>query len=365
MGIPKELKIKFRTVFWITLSWTLISILQLGYELAVLEEYGYDYRWSSPNEVFTYILINTSAFIVNGFIGGLVVVFLLQSWIRDRSYLSGILRGLVLYTVLFFLMTCIQTFFVVNSIWDGTGSFTDAYLLGLKEYFFSFEFARMFPFWLLVLITTLITLFVNDKYGPGIFSKFLMGKYFNPTKEERIFMFLDLKGATTIAEKLGEQKYFNFLQSVFKDITRVLIDTEGEVYQYVGDEVTVSWDMETGIKDQNCIRCFLDIQNRLELLSDEYVRKFGAIPEFKAGIHCGSVMTGEVGVIKREIVYSGDVLNTTARIMSKCNELGVRLLISEQLVETFHENTVATRSVGQISLRGKEEMVHLYTLSDH
>ena len=362
MSLSKELKIKFRTVFRVALSWTIISILQLSYELAVLEEYGYDYRWSEPNEVYTYILINTGAFVVNGLIGGLVVVFLLQSWIRDRSYISGILRGLLLYSLLFFVLTCLQTFFVVKSIWDGTGSFLDAYVLGLTDYFFSYEFVRLFPFWLMVLIATLITLFVNDKYGPGIFRKFLMGKYFEPTREERIFMFLDLKGATTIAEKLGEQKYLNFLQSVFKDITPVLIETEGEVYQYVGDEVSVSWEIERGVEDQNCIRCFLGIQHKLESLEEEYQSRFGVVPQFKAGVHCGSVMTGEVGVIKREIVYSGDVLNTTARIMGQCNQRGVFILLSGQVVQKFPANTLKTVSVGETSLRGKEEVVHLFTL---
>ena len=362
MSLSKELKIKFRTVFWVALSWTVISVLQLSYELAVLEEYGYEYRWSDPNEVITYILINTGAFVVNGVIGGLVVVFLLQSWIRDRSYISGILRGLALYSLLFFFMTCLQSFFVVKSLWDGSDSFWDAYIQGLADYFFSFEFVRMFPFWLLVLMSTLIILFVNDKYGPGIFRKFLMGKYFDPTTEDRIFMFLDLKGATTIAEKLGEQKYFNFLQSVFKDITPVLIETEGEVYQYVGDEVTISWDIKHGVKDLNCIRCFEGIQNKLQGLRDEYMARFNAFPQFKAGIHCGPVMSGEVGVLKREIVYSGDVLNTTARIMSLCNELGVLNLISQDVVQRFSQAQPDLVPVGEFTLRGKEEAVNLYTL---
>ena len=365
MAISKDLRIKFKTVFWIALSWTLISVFQLSYELAVLEEYGYDYRWSSPDELFVYILINTIAFILNGLIGGLIVIFLIQKWIRNRSYIAGIIRGLGVYTVLFFLMTCLQSVFVVLSIWDGSTSFMDAYLTGLADYFFSYEFARMFPFWLIVLIGTLITLFVNDKYGPRIFRKFLMGKYFEPTSEERVFMFLDLKGATGIAERLGERQYFLFLQSVFKDITPVLIETEGEVYQYVGDEVTVSWSTEEGVKDLNCIRCYEGIQKKLNDLNKVYETRFGVEPKFKAGIHCGPVMSGELGVIKREIVYSGDVLNTTARIMGKCNELGESVLISGQVISLFSEIELPVRSVGDITLRGKEEAIHLYALEEN
>ncbi len=362
MFIAKELRIKLHTVFWITLSWTIISILQMGYELALLEEYGYEYRWSEPGEIISYLTINTSAFILNGFIGGLVVVFLLQTWIRDESYIRGIIKGLLLYSVLFLIMTCIQNYFVILSIWDGSGSFFDAYQVGLNEYFFSFEFIRMFAFWLLVLTGTLITLFVNDKYGPGIFWKFLMGKYFEPTTEERIFLFLDLKGATAIAEKLGEKQYFNFLQKVFKDITLELIKTEGEIYQYVGDELTVSWEVEKGIKNHNCIRCFDLIDQKLTELAPEYIEQFGVLPKFKAGLHIGAVTVGEIGVIKREIVYSGDVLNTTSRIIGLCNELEERFLFSEPILNKFLKGELKVRSKGKIKLRGREEEVELYSL---
>ena len=79
---------------------------------------------------------------------------------------------MLIYIVLFFLMTCLQSYFVIESIWDGKESFFDVYINGLEDYFFSYEFIRIFPFWLMVLILTLITLFVNDKYGPGVFKKF-------------------------------------------------------------------------------------------------------------------------------------------------------------------------------------------------
>ena len=195
-------------VGWITLAWTIISIFQLGYEMAVLKEYGYQYRWTDEDGFIHYFLINTGAFIVNGFIGGILVVFYLQDWIRDRSYAVGLLYSIMVYTLLFFILTCLQTYFVVSSIWDGSTSFHKAYLKGLSDYFYSYEFARYFPFWLLVLAGTLIILLINDRYGPGVLMKFLEGQYFHPKSEDRIFMFLDLKGSTSIAERLGEKRLF-------------------------------------------------------------------------------------------------------------------------------------------------------------
>lgn len=362
MKTKRELRTKFTTVFWIMILWTIISMLQLTYEATFLKEYGLNYRWATSGNFMTYFLINTLAFVFNGFIGGLLIVFVLRHWIRDRSYTFGLLFGMVAYIVLFFGLTCIQNYFVMKSIWDGTGSFFTLYIQGLQDYFFSYEFARNFPFWLLVLTGTLIILFVNDKYGPGEFKKFLLGKYFHPKSEERIFMFLDLKGSTGIAENLGEQKYFQFLRQVYSDVTPVLLDTKAEVYQYVGDEIVISWNLRNGIKDLNCIRCFQNIKELLKTLSSQYMNRFDVVPEFKAGLHSGIAIIGEIGVIKRDIVYSGDVLNTTARIQGKCNELGSSLLISENLLNHFPKNRLIVKAMGKVELRGKSEALSLFSI---
>jgi adenylate cyclase len=91
--------------------------------------------------------------------------------------------------------------------------------------------------------------------------------------------------------------------------------------------------------------------------------KYGMIPEFKAGIHCGSVMAGEVGIIKRDITYSGDVLNTTSRIQGKCKEFNAEVIVSDELVSLLQLNGFYTlQLLGAIKLRGKEKDVELSTL---
>ncbi len=215
-----------------------------------------------------------------------------------------------------------------------------------------------------IVVGTLILLLVNDKYGPGVFLEFLLGKYFHPKREKRIFMFLDLRSSTTIAEKLGEEQYFSFLNDVFKYATDGILNTMGEIYQYVGDEIVISWKMEKGMKDANCIKCFFEIQSILKQKGSYFKAKYGITPEFKAGLHYGYVMAGEIGVVKRDIAFSGDVLNTTARIQSKCNELGVNILLSKYLIDHLNlsPDTYLPKKMGDIFLRGKEQKVVLYTV---
>jgi adenylate cyclase len=73
---------------------------------------------------------------------------------------------------------------------------------------------------------------VNKKYGPGILLPLLLGKYRTPIEEERIFMFMDLRASTTLAEKLGHLKYSAFIRDSFMDINHVVSSFNAEIYQY-------------------------------------------------------------------------------------------------------------------------------------
>jgi adenylate cyclase len=146
-----------------------------------------------------------------------------------------------------------------------------------------------------------------------------MGKYHHPVEEERIFMFLDMKSSTTIAESLGHVKYFQMLKEYFFDLSVAVIDYAGIIYQYAGDEMIISWKLKDGLKNNNSIACFFAMKRAMEIQTVKYKRQFGVVPEFKAGLHCGMVTAGEIGSLKKEIIFTGDVLNTSARIQGLCN----------------------------------------------
>ena len=100
----------------------------------------------------------------------------------------------------------------------------------------------------LVVAITQLLLQVNSKFGQGAFWNIIRGKYNTPKEEKRIFMFLDLNSSTAIAEQLGDETYHAFLKDFFADITDPILENEGEIYQYVGDEVVVAWNYEEGKK---------------------------------------------------------------------------------------------------------------------
>ncbi len=91
--------------------------------------------------------------------------------------------------------------------------------------------------------------------------------------------------------------------------------------------------------------------------------KYQVIPEFKAGLHYGMVTAGEIGSMKRDIVYSGDVLNTTSRIQEQCNYYKVDFLVSSETLDLMGEHMpFEAVHLGNIELRGKKTSIDLNTL---
>ena len=212
-----------------------------------------------------------------------------------------------------------------------------------------------------------ITLFfteVSDSLGPNVLKNFFLGTYHQPQEEERVFMFLDMKSSTTIAEQLGHTVYFDLLNEYYADMSEAVVQTFGEIYQYVGDEMVVCWTLKNGLRDNNCLRCFFLIKATYHRLSEKYERQFGLVPTFKAGLHYGMVTTGEIGVIKKELLFTGDVLNTTARIQGSCNTYGVEILISGELLSQLStEGVYQIQEIGEVELRGRSAKVKLFTVT--
>lgn len=346
---------------WITLAWTGVSVMQF------LTTYGATVQLNmgtSHLDTKGIMMASILTGFVAGLIGGSTMVFFWEKWLRSMAYSRSILYILCTYTLIYILVALVGsiTFYIAGL--NGSLLRPELWEAVLVNMFSQVQWIN-YVFWLLVVILTLIALQVNDKYGPGVFVSFLMGKYFHPKREERIFMFLDLRGSTRIAEKLGENRYFNFLKDLFRDITPGILNASGEIYQYVGDEVVVSWKDPSGISEANCVQCFLNIQQILSEKAAWYQKIYdGEVPEFKAGLHSGYVMVGEIGIVKREIAYSGDVLNTTARIQSKCNELGVDILLSRNLLDKIKAlpRQCSVKALGAMQLRGKQQEIGLYTI---
>ncbi|MGB7395116.1 MAG: adenylate/guanylate cyclase domain-containing protein [Pricia sp.] len=216
-----------------------------------------------------------------------------------------------------------------------------------------------------LLVGTLINLFreIDKKFGQGNLWKMFKGEFYSPKEEEKIFMFLDLKSSTEIAETIGHIAYSKMLQDCFKDMA--IVEKYGaEIYQYVGDEAVLTWNLKDGISDNKSIRTYYGFKRQLAGRRKHYQKRYGLFPEFKAGLHLGKIVTAEVGVHKREIAYHGDTINTASRIQEKCNLLDREFLVSEMAKDSFVPTKMFRfQDEGEIGLKGKTQKVRIFSVS--
>jgi adenylate cyclase len=205
---------------------------------------------------------------------------------------------------------------------------------------------------------------VNTLLGQNVLINFITGRYYSPRLESRVFLFLDMEGSTGLAERLGPLAFHRLVNRFVDDLTQPIVAARGEIHTYVGDELIATWKLEEGIAGARCVvACFAAI-DRLARAAPDYRREFGAPVNVRAGLHCGPVVTGEMGSVKKEIVFLGDTVNTAARIQDLCRQTGDRVLASAELMDRLElPPGVAKRSLGDLRLRGKGADLELYALT--
>lgn len=289
---------------------------------------------------------------------GILELFLFPRYekrLREWSFTKILLFKALLYTASIFIVTVAIVF--------TTGSIEGRKLAELRVYLGSITLWITTAYTLLIYTLLVFFLQINHLLGEGILWKFISGKYHKPREEERIFMFLDMKSSTTIAEQLGHVRFYALLNELFHEISQPILQTKAEIYQYVGDEVVLTWEVEQGLKNSNCLKIFFMFQESLLRNSAKYFKNFGVRPAFKAGLHFGKVVSAQIGDLKREIVYNGDVLNTTARIRSECNTYQRDCLVSGILMNRLQAiNGFNWEKIDTVTLRGKETEMELFSV---
>ena len=215
--------------------------------------------------------------------------------------------------------------------------------------------------WMGLYLLTLLMIEINEKYSPGLFFAILFGRYVKPQQERRIVMFLDLKDSTPIAEALGHVRYFSFIRDFIYYVSTAILEYNGRIYQYVGDEIVTSWPSSRR-NAQKCFAALLEARRQLQGASEEFRRLYGHVPEFRCGIHEGEVTIGEIGVVKKDLAMSGDTMNTAARIRTACSELNRKFLISKEVRELLPLQDFQLADMGMIDLKGKSGGIELFAL---
>ncbi len=332
-------------------------------EFGLLGRLDYYPSTTNPYDFRNSIVFTTLAGFLMGCAQGAIEIL----WFR-RAFQGQKLWVKIVFKSLFYLLLIIAFIFLLAWVTNTRrldASPLDPAVLNTLVTFFS-----RFAFWSVVLYVSTILVFalfiaeISQYLGSGMLMNFFFGRYHKPRRETRIFMFLDMNQSTHLAESLGHQAYFELLREYYATMTDPILESWGSIYHYVGDEIVVSWPEATGLEDSNCLMCFQKIRVAFEKKANLFKTRFGLVPTFKAAFHIGEVTSGEIGVVKKDLIFTGDVLNTTARILGLCHRLKAPVLASESLVERLEPGPdYAISAIGDVTLRGKEQEVALYRIS--
>ena len=339
---------RFNTIVSIALLWTLIDIV------VVLV-----FNTLPAENSFNTLLLREVIVFASSVGVGFLLVTELRRLFRDFNLLTAFLIKSVILIVAAFLINLL--IYAISSVT----------LLGLpvSESFHHFyddfsdihNLLQKLLYWLILFVITQLIIELNEKYSPGVFMDILLGKYVHPKIEKRIIMFMDLKDSTPIAEKLGSQQYFRFIREFIYHLSNALIEYGGRIYQYVGDEIVVSW-LFNEDNTKKCLKALIQARRNLNKRHEHFRRLYGILPEFRVGIHVGEVTVGEIGVIKKDVAMSGDTMNTAARIRTACSELNQKFIVSKDFVEASNLEAWHTESLGMVELKGKTNEIELFAL---
>lgn len=301
---------------------------------------------NSQTSLFHFILLG-------GLTGGVVCAtfMLIDPWL-ERLFAKPLWIVLAAMPAVYASVICVEYGVIFSAIMGFDSLFKSSFIV--ETLFFSLAMSLVISF--IGMVSRLL--------GRNVLSGFILGKYNRPVSEERFVMYLDIAGSTAIAERIGNISFLSFLNDFFSDISRPIIDCHGDIHKYVGDEAIITWEKKDGMKKDAAIAAFFAIENAIALRTAHYESRYGVVPHFRAGLHYGEVIVGEMGDVKREIAILGDVMNTAARIQGECRALGEAFLVSGEalaLLEPGLSGCVAT-FCGNVGLRGKEAKTALHAI---
>jgi adenylate cyclase len=277
----------------------------------------------------------------------------LRLWLRRLGFWSDLALSSAIVLALFLVGRGVGQVVTHGDPGRFLRSFTDRHLI------------YALPFFVVVATSIQFIIQMNRMIGANVLGYFVTGVYHRPKAEERIFLFIDLEGSTQLAERLGSARYFELLRHFVDDLTEPVLEAEGEIYQYAGDEVVITWPIESGLRGANCVRCFFGIRAVVASHAARYERAFGVVPRFRGGVHGGTVTGGELGDLRQQIVFVGDILNTAARLEEYAKQAGFDLVASGAVLDRLTLPTgVKATPCGELALRGKAASVAAYGLTN-
>ncbi|MBN8541639.1 MAG: adenylate/guanylate cyclase domain-containing protein [Deltaproteobacteria bacterium] len=183
-------------------------------------------------------------------------------------------------------------------------------------------------------------------------------------KVELTVMFSDVRGFTTISEKLDPRALSSLLNSYLTPMTDLVFETKGTLDKYMGDAIMAFWGAPIPLEDhpQRAATCALKMLKKLKVLQQEYADKGLPTIDIGIGLNTGDMSVGNMGSnTVRSYTVMGDSVNLGSRLEGINKEYGTRIIVSEFTQRRISQDFI-TREVDWVRVKGKVQPVRIFEL---
>ncbi len=304
-----------------------------------------------------------------------------QDFAREASPLVNLAILMVIGIITAFFQPRVPTWmsFVLTIIIATSFAAITAYVsFGLYSYLHVF-FAVIFEQFLMLIIFILyraLTEEENVKYIRNTFSKFVSQDVVNEllanpdaialggAKKEISVFFSDVRGFTTISEKLGPEELVKLLNEYLSEMTELIIHYRGTIDKYMGDAIMAFWGAPVQNDDHAYFACVAALaqSRRLKELQAGWRERGDFSIDIGIGINTGMAVVGNMGSSRRmDYTIMGDTVNLGSRLEGITKTYGVKICISEFTYERVKDRVYA-RELDLVRVKGKNEPVRIYEL---
>jgi adenylate cyclase len=175
-------------------------------------------------------------------------------------------------------------------------------------------------------------------------------------------MFADIRGFTTLSERMSPEKIVELLNEYFTRATDVIFDNGGTLDKYIGDAVMAVFGapISKGNDALNCVKAAVELQRLVvEMNRDAKLRKWPQL-QVGIGINTGEVTAGNIGSPRRiDYTVIGDNVNMASRLMNKAK--GGEIIISESTAGELGKGFGLTK-LEPLTVKGKSEPITAYAV---
>ncbi len=186
-------------------------------------------------------------------------------------------------------------------------------------------------------------------------------------KRNITIFFSDIRGFTSISEKLNPEDLVHLLNEYLTEMTSIIRKDQGLVDKYMGDAIMAFWGAPLDQINHAEMACSSSLEMIDKLRELQVKWKEQGIPSFNIGIglNSGDAIVGNMGSSKRfDYTAIGDNVNLASRLEGLNKSYGTNIIISENTHKTI-KNKFETRKLDAVKVKGKKEPILIYELLSH